>query len=152
LRRTPHSFEVIASDGLNDVGGLDIDAAIVAFLQATYGPLWTDAGTRRGLWDGGRTAQEMLSRASSTGIAVPAPRREVPLGREQFEGLVQPVLRPTVAMTKALIHESSVGAGAIAGLFLVGGSSRVPMVATLLHEALGIAPVVAEQPELVVAE
>src|SRR5262249_10523972 len=41
---------------------------------------------------------------------------------------------------------------AIAGLFLVGGSSRIPLVATLLHEVLGIAPIVGEQPELVVAE
>jgi DNA-binding NarL/FixJ family response regulator len=39
---------------------------------------------------------------------------------------------------------------AIAGLFLVGGSSRIPLVATMLHESIGIAPVVAEQPELVV--
>src|SRR5262245_59407698 len=42
LRRQPQGFEVIASSGLNDVGGLGVDAAIVAFLQATYGVLWTD--------------------------------------------------------------------------------------------------------------
>jgi hypothetical protein len=37
-------------------------------------------------------------------------------------------------------------------VFLVGGSSRVPLAASLLHRALGIAPTVIEQPELVVAE
>src|SRR5689334_11558598 len=42
--------------------------------------------------------------------------------------------------------------GRIAGVFLVGGSSRIPLVATLLHRALGEAPVAIEQPELVVAE
>src|SRR6185295_12583302 len=36
--------------------------------------------------------------------------------------------------------------------FLVGGASRIPLVATLLHRELGEAPVVIEQPELVVAE
>jgi molecular chaperone HscA len=40
----------------------------------------------------------------------------------------------------------------LAGLFLVGGSSRVPLVARLLHGDLGIAPTVLEQPELPVAE
>ena len=40
----------------------------------------------------------------------------------------------------------------LAGLFLVGGSSRVPLVARLLHGELGIAPTVLEQPELPVAE
>jgi hypothetical protein len=37
-------------------------------------------------------------------------------------------------------------------VFLVGGASRIPLVATLLHRELGEAPVVIEQPELVVAE
>src|SRR6266545_3342070 len=35
---------------------------------------------------------------------------------------------------------------------LVGGSTRTPLVATVLHRALGVAPTVREQPELVVAE
>nr|BFE60976.1 hypothetical protein GCM10020063_055020 [Dactylosporangium thailandense] len=152
LRRTQTGFEQVASDGLNDVGGLDVDAAIIAFLQATYGELWRDPAQRRQLWDDVRSAKEMLSRASGTVIGVPALGREVPLGREQLEGLARPVLRSTIAMTRALVHEAGVGTAAIAGLFLVGGSSRIPLVATMLHETLGIAPVVAEQPELVVAE
>ncbi|MER7284044.1 Hsp70 family protein [Dactylosporangium sp. NPDC000244] len=152
LRRTQTGFEQVASDGLNDVGGLDVDAAIIAFLQATYGELWRDPAQRRQLWDDVRSAKEMLSRASGTVIGVPALGREVPLGREQLEGLTRPVLRSTISMTRALVNESGVGTAAIAGLFLVGGSSRIPLVATMLHETLGVAPVVAEQPELVVAE
>ena len=152
LRRQPQGFEPVASDGLNDVGGLDVDAAVIGFLQATYGELWTSPATRRQLWDDVRSAKEMLSRASGTVVMVPALGKEVPLGREQLEGLARPVLRQTIAMTRALVLESGVPMAAIAGLFLVGGSSRIPLVATLLHEALGIAPVVAEQPELVVAE
>jgi hypothetical protein len=34
----------------------------------------------------------------------------------------------------------------------VGGSSRIPLVATVAHRRLGIAPLITEQPELVVAE
>ena len=44
------------------------------------------------------------------------------------------------------------GRGRSRGIFLVGGSSRMPLVATLLHRALGIAPTMIEQPELAVAE
>ncbi|MET7420247.1 Hsp70 family protein, partial [Dactylosporangium sp. NPDC005555] len=152
LRRHPDGFEPFASAGLNDLGGLDVDAAVVGFLEATYGRLWTDAATRRRLWDEVRSAKEMLSRASGTVIMVPALGREVPLGREQLEGLMRPVLRPSVAMVKGLLAEDGVRPAEITALFLVGGSSRIPLVATMLHEALGIPPVVAEQPELVVAE
>ncbi|MET7403172.1 Hsp70 family protein [Dactylosporangium sp. NPDC005572] len=152
LRRQPTGFAPVASDGLNDVGGLDVDAAVIAFLQATYGELWTSPAARRQLWDDVRSAKEMLSRASGTLVMVPALAKEVPLGREQLEGLARPVLRPTIAMTRALLQQAAVPPSAVAGVFLVGGSSRIPLVATLLHEALGIAPIVAEQPELVVAE
>ncbi|MEV0564312.1 Hsp70 family protein [Dactylosporangium sp. NPDC050588] len=152
LRRRADGFEPFASAGLNDLGGLDVDAAVVGFLQATYGTLWTDAATRRRLWDQVRAAKEMLSRASGTVIMVPALGREVPLGREQLEGLMRPVLRPSVAMVRSLLAEDGLRPSDLAGLFLVGGSSRIPLVATMLHEALGIAPVGAEQPELVVAE
>src|SRR6266704_2190653 len=42
--------------------------------------------------------------------------------------------------------------GRLAGVFLVGGASRTPLVATLLHRAVGEPPLAIEQPELVVAE
>ncbi len=152
LRRTQWGLEMIATGGLNDVGGLDIDAAIIAFLEASYGKLWTDLAGRRQLWDEVRTAKEMLSRASSTVIAVPALGKEVPLGREQLDGLARPVLRSTIAVTKALLRDAGDIDAAATALFLVGGASRVPLVAALLFEGLGIAPIVTEQPELVVAE
>jgi hypothetical protein len=37
-------------------------------------------------------------------------------------------------------------------VFLVGGSSRIPLAATLLHRAVRVSPTAIEQPELVVAE
>ena len=40
----------------------------------------------------------------------------------------------------------------MAAVVLVGGSSRIPLVGTLLHQRLGIAPTILDQPELVVAE
>jgi hypothetical protein len=154
LRRGPHGFDIVASDGLNDVGGLDVDAAIVAFLEAMYGRLWTDRVSRRQVWEDVRNAKEMLSRASGTVIALPAPGKEVPLGREQFNGLIGPVLRPTIALAKSLIRDTAGAAvpGASTAVVLVGGASRIPLVATLLAEATGIPPIVIEQPELVVAE
>ncbi|MET7398625.1 Hsp70 family protein, partial [Dactylosporangium sp. NPDC005572] len=152
LRRQPEGFTPVASDGLDELGGLDVDAAIVRHLQGVYGELWRDPAARRRLWDDVRSAKEMLSRASGTVIMVPSLGREVPLGREELDRLARPVLAPSVAMAHTLLTAAGVGRADMGGLFLVGGSSRMPLVATMLHETLGIAPVVAEQPELVVAE
>src|SRR6185503_8505958 len=112
------------------------------------------AGDRRAnrlLWDDVRTAKEVLSRTSSTYVHLPLIEDDVPLGREQLERLARPVLDRTVSLTRTLIS-GVVRDGTLAGVFLVGGSSRMPLVATLLHRAVRVSPTAIEQPEVVVAE
>jgi ABC-type branched-subunit amino acid transport system substrate-binding protein len=165
VRRTADGFAVLAEEGLRDAGGLDVDAAVVGYLGAVLAgrdpQRWADlmqpttAAQRRAnrqLWDDVRTSKELLSRATATMVHIPLFDVDTPLGREQLEQLARPVLDRTVAATRVAIQESGVGAGQLAGVFLVGGSSRIPLVATLLHRALGGPPVAIEQPELVVAE
>jgi ABC-type branched-subunit amino acid transport system substrate-binding protein len=164
VRRTGDGFTVLAEEGITDAGGLDIDAAIVSYLGAVYatrGPeAWTrltrparpaDLRANRQLWQDVRDAKEMLSRSATTSIHLPLLEVDAPLGREQLEHLARPVLDRTVAATRTALRVSGVAPGELAGVFLVGGSSRIPLAATLLHRALGIAPTAIEQPELVVA-
>jgi Hsp70 protein len=165
VRRTEDGFDVLACEGLPDAGGLDIDAAIVGYLGAVYAGRFAEQWdrlerpqstaerrARRMLWEDVRTAKETLSRSSQTLLAIPLLDEEVTLGREQLERLARPILDRTVAVTVAAVRAAGVRPSDIAGLFLVGGSSRIPLCATLLHTALGIAPTAIEQPELVVAE
>ncbi|WP_432977944.1 Hsp70 family protein [Dactylosporangium sp. CA-233914] len=165
VRHGGGAFEVLSAEGLSTSGGLDIDAAIVGYLGAVHGgqnpQAWqrlTHPGTsaerrsHRLLWDDVRSAKEMLSRTSSTMIHIPALESDVPLGRDQFEQLARPILTATVTATRAAIASAGLGVGDVQGVFLVGGGSRIPLVATLLHQAIGKAPTVVEQPELVVAQ
>jgi hypothetical protein len=164
VRRPPAGgWEVVASAGLDDVGGVDLDAAIVEWVgrQVADAPDgWSrlaapadaaDRRRRRQLWDDVRAAREQLSGASQVPIAVPIVERELHLTREEFEDLARPWLDRTVALTTATMLGAGVGTGALAGVFLVGGGSRTPLVANLLHRALGVAPVAIDQPELAVA-
>jgi hypothetical protein len=165
VRRGPTGFDVVAAEGLSQGGGLDIDAAIVAYLSAVQaeraGDLWSrllnpataeDRRASRMLWDDVRTAKEQLSRASHTVIHVPLSGDDVPLGREQLERLARPILDATISTTRLALNNARVGPGEVAGVFLVGGGSRIPLVTTLLHQAFQHAPAVTEQPELMVAE
>jgi molecular chaperone DnaK (HSP70) len=164
VARTAEGWEVLASDGLLDAGGLDVDAAIVEHLDTVFSAghpeqmrrlgepqTGADRRARHNLWEDVRTAKEILSRSSSTYIHVPLVEQDAPLGREQLERLARPVVDRTVAMTRSVLS-GVVADRPLAGLFLVGGSSRMPLVATLLHQATGAAPTVMEQPELAVAE
>ncbi|WP_327001071.1 Hsp70 family protein [Dactylosporangium sp. NBC_01737] len=164
VRGTGGGFEVLAAEGILDAGGLDVDAAVFAYLGAVHGgtdaATWrrlsspaTDADRRaaRTMWDEARAGKEMLSRAAKTSFFIPLLETDTTLGREQLETLARPLLDRTVAATRIALREAGVRPADLAGVFLVGGSSRMPLCATLLHQAFGIAPVVIEQPELVVA-
>ncbi|MGH8878853.1 MAG: Hsp70 family protein, partial [Stackebrandtia sp.] len=62
------------------------------------------------------------------------------------------ILARAVEETARVIDAAAVTPRQLSGLFLVGGSSRVPLVAQMLHQRLSIAPTTLEQPELPVAE
>ncbi|RSM69880.1 heat-shock protein Hsp70 [Actinoplanes sp. ATCC 53533] len=165
VARTAEGFEVLAVDGRDDLGGLDIDAALVEhigkFCAERDAAIWqrlTEPGTledrraKRQLWDDVRIAKERLSRLQSADVVVPLLDLELHVTRDELEELARPVLDQTVQVTRDLLRWADLADGRLAGVFLVGGASRIPLVATLLHRALGEAPVVIEQPELVVAE
>jgi hypothetical protein len=163
IRRTGPGFDVVASHGLPDVGGLDIDATVIASINANLRPedrRWTglthprtsaDFRARRELWNNVRAAKEILSRAASTSVYVPLVDADVPLGREQFEALAYPLLMRTVAAVRAVLSDARRTEADLAAIFLVGGSTRIPLVTTLLHRAFGRPPTGLDQPELVVA-
>jgi len=165
VARTSSGFEVLAVDGRDDIGGIDVDDAVVAHLgkicevhnpeawQRLMRPATVeDRRARRMLWDDARVAKERLSRSPSAELTVPLLNLDVHFNREELEDLARPLLDQTVRVTQGVIRWAQLAEGRVAGVFLVGGSSRIPLVATLLHRALGEAPVAIDQPELVVAE
>src|SRR3954452_602637 len=158
VARTSSGFEVMAVDGRDDIGGLDVDAAIVEHLRTDEWQRLMEPSTveqrraQRQLWDDVRIAKERLSRSQSADFVVPLLDTEVHLTRDELERVARPVLDQTVQITKGLLDWADLPPGRLAGVFLVGGASRIPLVGTLLHRELGEAPVVIEQPELVVAE
>ncbi len=154
-------LEVLAVDGIDDLGGLDLDALLVEYARShTPSADWShldrpqtpeDRRQRRLLWEEARLAKEMLSRSESVTLQVPG-IGDVLITRSEFERVARPLLDQTVRTTAAVLRWSRLASEQVAGVFLVGGASRVPLVATLLHRELGVPPTVIEQPELVVAE
>ncbi|MGA8113663.1 MAG: Hsp70 family protein [Actinocatenispora sp.] len=164
LRREPHGFDELSHGGLDDFGGVDLDEVVVgrvgAAVAATAPEEWrrltepvgvADRRAFRMLWDDARGAKEALSRTVRAGLFVPLAERDIHVTREEFERAAAPALRRTAELTRATVRRARIRPDEVAGVFLVGGSSRVPMIATLVHQAMGVAPTVLEQPELVVA-
>src|SRR5213078_1061957 len=165
VRRTPAGFQVLSEEGLADVGGLDFDHAIVEHLGQTYQTShpdqWsalvnpTDANGRRQrrmLYEDVRAAKEMLSRTSSADIHLPGLEVDGHLTREELETLIRPYLERTVTCLARSIAGAGMAPKDLVGIFLVGGSSRIPLCAHLIHTELQVAPTTLEQPETVVVE
>jgi WD40 repeat protein len=165
VRPLSDDFDVVATGGLPDVGGLDLDAMVVRHartLTAGATASWrrldwpqaalADQQARHALWQAARAVKEQLSRHATGELYLPLVDRLVHLTREEFTEAARPLLYRTATYTLRLLSEAGVPPEEVAGVFLVGGSSRVPLVATLLHRTLRIAPTVLDQPELVVAE
>ncbi|GAA1664242.1 hypothetical protein GCM10009830_07240 [Glycomyces endophyticus] len=165
---TPEGFEVLAVDGSDRVGGHYLDQALVDHLGDRFAgteeraAAWRslvdpNAGTetlraRFALYDEVREAKERLSRRSTTEVVVPGFAADELLTRAELELLARPLLARTVAITKAVVREARLAPEQVAGIFMVGGASRMPLAATMIHQELGIAPTMIEQPELVVGE
>ncbi|MGW3603740.1 Hsp70 family protein [Micromonospora sp. NPDC005161] len=158
-------FRVVADGGLPDLGGLDLDAALVRRVGELVGDRhaaqWarlihpTDPAQRRDqvrLWDEVRGAKETLSRSTVAPVTVPGVAEAVRLTRGDVERVATPLLRRAVDRAREVIAAAGLSPDQLAGLFLVGGSSRIPLVARMLHAELGVAPTVLDQPELPVAE
>jgi hypothetical protein len=165
IKHSGAGFDLVAIDGLDGLGGLDFDAAIVGLLAARYAGIEpdlrepttsdmdpADRRRRRMLWEDARIAKEMLSRAPGVQMRLPSSGTETHLTRDEFEAAVRPFIAQTVRTVTRMLSRARVDPAGIAGLLLVGGSSRIPAIGTMLHRATGVAPLVTEQPELVVAE
>jgi WD40 repeat protein/actin-like ATPase involved in cell morphogenesis len=169
LRRNANGFDVFAVDGTPDLGGLDFDQALAEHLAASMQPAdisdaaerWqrltgptdpADVRHRIAFMEEVRQAKERLSRSASTDLTVPLLDVDAHLTREELEQVCAPLVERTIRVTQGVIRESGLAKEQISGLFLVGAASRMPLVATLLHRELGIAPAAIEQPELAVSE
>jgi Hsp70 protein len=80
-------------------------------------------------------------------IALPQPFPDVHLTRSEFEDLIRPNLQRSVDLMARTIHDAGFDPRQLAGVYLVGGSSRIPLVARLIQQGLGVTPTTLDQPE-----
>jgi len=165
LERQPdHSFAVIASDGLDGLGGHDLDARIQAWVRrqlAASDPVLlaevndsAAIATRLALNDRIRDAKEALSEASSAAIMVAATANTqvLQLTRDEFDELIGPDIDRAVGLATRVMADAQQRrpSDQTPTIYLTGGSSQIPLVHSRLAK---LAPVgVLGDPKMVVAQ
>ncbi|WP_409466883.1 type VII secretion-associated protein [Amycolatopsis sp. GA6-003] len=157
-------FQVLATRGDPSFGGADIDQALLehvgSLVSGTDPQAWqhlvegrelAERRRRRVLRQDVRGAKETLSRHTYTDVPLPPPFADAHVTRADLERLIGPQLGRVVELTSAAIADSGLRPKQLAAIFLVGGSSRIPMISRLVHERTGVVPTSLDQPETVVA-
>ena len=159
LRRQPGGVEILGTpEGVERLGGMDFDESVVAFVNGSLGgalhaldlrdPHTTLALAR--LRHDCIAAKEALTTEPETVLSalLPTGHFDVRLTREEFEGLVRAPVESTIGAMNGTLRSARIAPDQLAAVLLLGGSSRIPLVARMVREELG-RPVVDTQRHVV---
>jgi hypothetical protein len=152
---------ILADGSLSDVGGLDVDQALLEHIGRTVShkdpagwqrllrPVTVDDHRARlGLREELRLAKEDLSELPQVEVLMPEPFEKVVVTRAELEALVRPSLIRSAELLVSTVHKAGVTPEHV---YLVGGSCRMPLVAQVIAEKVGIVPTNPDHPETIVA-
>ena len=157
-------FEVLSTNGDTHLGGDDFDQVIIDWLVQEFkndegADLKSDPMAMQRLKEAAEKAKIELSSSTSTEINLPyiMPVAGVPkhlvktLTRAKFEQLAHDLIQACLAPCQKAIADAKLTTADIDEVILVGGSSRIPAVQTLVKNYFGKEPSKGVNPDEVVA-
>ncbi len=161
-RTTGGAFELLGhAVGLDRLGGIDFDDAVFAHVREALGEDWArldvfDPAVQAavvGLRRECTAAKEALSADTEVLVPVMLPglHTRVRLGRTEFEEMIRPAIGETVAALLRAVDSAGLTPADLDVVLLVGGSSRIPLIAQLVSAELGRSVAVDADPKAVVA-
>jgi actin-like ATPase involved in cell morphogenesis len=162
LRKTATGFEILGQpEGIERLGGIDFDAAVFSHVAKALGGRLSEldeddpatiAAVAR-LREEVTEAKEALSSDTDVSIPVLLPNltTEVRLTRAELEAMVRPALYDSIEALKRALRSAGVTPDELHSVLLVGGSSRMPLVAQMVGAELGRPVVVDAHPKHAVA-
>ena len=157
-------FEVLSTNGDTHLGGDDFDQVIIKWLADDFKAeegidLTKDPMAMQRLKEAAEKAKIELSSSTSTEIKLPyisaeggVPKHLVKtLTRAQFEKLAHDLIQACLVPCQNAVRDANLQTSDIDEVILVGGSSRIPAVQTLVKNYFGKEPSKGVNPDEVVA-
>jgi cell division ATPase FtsA len=160
VRREPRGFVLVGRPSrLDGLGGVNLDDVVFEQVRTQLGARWDaldtdDPDTLAAVAALRRTctaAKERLTVVDEVTIPVTLPGVQalVSLERERFEELIRPAVEEAVELLARVLER--LAAPVAPTILLVGGSSRIPLLAGLVTARTGLAAVVHDDPAAAVA-
>lgn len=153
LRLNKGVFEVLATGGDSALGGDDFDHAIAEWMIAQAGVPESHLGLSsiRQILNKACEAKIVLSEQDSVSIELTEFNWSGVLGRQQFNELVDPLIKKTLMSCRRALRDADVGREDILDVVMVGGSTRSYRVREQVAEFFAEPPLVDIDPDKVVA-
>src|SRR5438477_2829243 len=146
-------FEVLATNGNTQLGGDDIDNAIIEYVLARFGvPI--GAGDVARLREVVIDAKHRLSVEENATIRLPfvgGRNLEIPLSRAELEKIAQPIIEKTRWHCARALADARLTAEELDEVILVGGATKMPLVRRFVREFFAREPNISQNPEETVA-
>jgi molecular chaperone DnaK (HSP70) len=148
LRKTEGGFEQLGRpEGMERLGGIDFDEALFTRVMTMVRAAGTEVDANdpatlaaiARLREECRRAKEALSSDTDATITVALPglQTEMRLTREEFEEMIRPRITETIGALGRAVKSAGIEFDGVDRILLVGGSSRIPLVAEMVREATG---------------
>ena len=164
LGATDKGTVVLAENGLTDVAGLAVDQALLEYVGRAVSHRdpgqWQrllrpesveDRIAQRELRDAVQATKEKLATQQVATVPMPQPFDNVDVTRTELDALIRPNLVRGAELLGRTITQAGLVPANLLGAYLVGGSSRMPLVATFIGEHLELRPISDPAPEAAVA-
>lgn len=150
VRYSDKRFNVLYNNGNHLLGGFEFDNAVVKLvinqLKKQGIDISNDPDAKQQLRLQAETAKKALSQKRKTSVTIYAFGKpvKVEVTREDFEEEIEPELINSISTMQEVIEyvegEYGITTDQIDKILLVGGSTRIPMVSTMIEEETGIKP------------
>ncbi|MGH3795780.1 MAG: Hsp70 family protein [Pseudonocardiaceae bacterium] len=160
------AFEHLSFDGDRFLGGFDFDNALVSWIceqlpaydlnldldddadQILFSRMLVDAETAK--HELSRTPYTTVIMQGATDRAGVPMNINLPVQRQDFDRLIEAKVRGTLDSCDRALRHAGIDPGRLGDVVMVGGSSRIPLVVTLVEQRYGRRPLLID-PDLCVA-
>lgn len=158
LKIRENDFDVLATDGLHELGGFEWDNRLMDHLNSAFQAAGGDDLTETfeseaELRERAEMAKRTLSQATQARVVLSGGglSHTITVTRDEFDSMTSDLVNQARDLTISLVEEADLAFDALDAVLLVGGSTRMPMITTMLTHVTGAPPKRAGNPDELVA-